>query len=594
MGDPLISLPPGEVLLLVPPGAHADRPALGVHAIQATARAAGHDVRVLYANLLLAARLGEEVYAGLCDAPLDWFLTERLFARALWGQDALHTPAFLALLEVWAQMLRREAAVADGYRLPAYPLAALERAEAEATALVEELSEAIATAGFSVVGATTTYDQTNAAMALLTGVKRRAPQVFTLLGGRNTDGPMAQGLASLSPEVPDLVVSGEADEAFPALLARLSLPHPERVLSPPLVQDLDALPAPDLSEFFAQRAASLPDASPPWLVYEGSRGCWWGTCRFCGLVGTGLTSREKSPGKVVEELRTLTDTAPVRRISMADNTLPRRAHQELLPALATLREVELFYEVRPDLTPARAAALYRAGVRSVQPGIEALSTPLLRLMRKGSTAGSALRTLRACRVAGLDPKWNLLFGVPGDAAAHYRDQLALFPLIEHLTPPVGLGPIALERFSTWVDEAEAWGIANLRPRPGYREVFPPHADLDRLAYWFEGEIPSASLALPELQVELADAVQRWREAWLAPTPPTLRLSGPSPWTLLDTRGGRRALLHLSPAQAEAILTGGDPAGPAAAWALRRGYLALLDGKAHPIALAAPSLLSSGR
>jgi hypothetical protein len=62
---------------------------LGVHMLQACARRAGFEVCVYYANLHLAAFLGEHQYNGLCQMPLAWLIGERLFARAAYGARAL-------------------------------------------------------------------------------------------------------------------------------------------------------------------------------------------------------------------------------------------------------------------------------------------------------------------------------------------------------------------------------------------------------------------------------------------------------------------------------------------------------------------------
>ena len=73
------------VLLVLPPFAGIDRPSLGLHTLQACAAARGHDVRVLYANILFAQILGEVKYESLCYAPTSDLLGERIFAVAAFG-----------------------------------------------------------------------------------------------------------------------------------------------------------------------------------------------------------------------------------------------------------------------------------------------------------------------------------------------------------------------------------------------------------------------------------------------------------------------------------------------------------------------------
>ena len=56
----------------------------------------------------------------------------------------------------------------------------------------------------------------------------------------------------------------------------------------------------------------------------------------------------------------------------------------------------------------------------VQPGIESLATPTLKLMRKGTTAFNNIRFLADCAVEGVKPVWNLLVGFPGELAETYE------------------------------------------------------------------------------------------------------------------------------------------------------------------------------
>lgn len=568
-----------DALLLVPPGAHVTRPSLGPHALQATARARGLEVDVRYVNLELAAALAVQTYTALCDAPLSWLLVERLFAAGVWGTDPLADPAFLAEVREHAAMVRREAELSGRYGLVGYSLEELRAAEAAGSALVEAVCSQVV-GRYRVVGATTSYDQTSAAVALLRAVKRADPTVLTVLGGRNGDGPMGAALARIA--WVDVVVSGEADLLFPALVAGEVAPAPLLRCEP--VQDLESLPAPDLGEYIHQLQAHLPDQlDHAWLAYEASRGCWWGEkspCRFCGLVGTGMHHRARSAAKVASDLRQLLRGSPVRRVDLADNTLPR--DPDLLPVLARElpQDARLFGEIRPLLDPERAEALVRARFVSVQPGIESLSTPVLRLMGKGSRGRAGIDLLRAARGAGLEVKWNLLFGVPGDDALHYREQLSLLPLLRHLSPPVGLGAIALERFSVYAREPARWGITDVGPLPAYAAVFGVHEP--DLAYWLSGQWESGSLADQPLLEALAAEVNRWRLAWAHPPPVLLlREAGPGLYTLLDSRSGAPELVYVSEEQARAVAEG---EGSQVEWALRRGYAVEVDGEAVPLAV----------
>ena len=78
-------LRPARVLIIVPPFAFIDRPALGVHLLQGIGRRLGIDVQVLYANMLFAGFVGHELYEALATMSYSLFLGERLFARSAFG-----------------------------------------------------------------------------------------------------------------------------------------------------------------------------------------------------------------------------------------------------------------------------------------------------------------------------------------------------------------------------------------------------------------------------------------------------------------------------------------------------------------------------
>ena len=89
--------------------------------------------------------------------------------------------------------------------------------------------------------------------------------------------------------------------------------HPAR---PPLRQ-LDDLPTPDYTEYFerAERARTAPPTGQRriWIPFESARGCWWGAkhhCTFCGLNGTTMQFRSKSPQRVADELADAGPTVP--------------------------------------------------------------------------------------------------------------------------------------------------------------------------------------------------------------------------------------------------------------------------------------------
>jgi len=182
-------------------------------------------------------------------------------------------------------------------------------------------------------------------------------------------------------------------------------------------------------------------------------------------------------------------------------------------------------------------------VEEVQPGIESLSTPILRLMRKGTTALQNIQFLKWARAVGLRVVWNLLMGFPGEDPAEYSRMAEMVPALVHLQPPDGPARIRLDRFSPYFEEREALGVCNVQPADVYRYIYPfPEEDLEQLAYFFDydyldGRGPWAYVR------PLAEALAAWQEKADA--------------SLTYTRSGETLLVR-------------DARGPAVAWVRLRG------------------------
>lgn len=543
-----------EVLLVVPPFGGIDRPSLGAHLLQACALEAGFSVDVFYANLAFARCIGERAYEALAYAPACSLIGERIFARTAYG----------------APSLGRNRESIDSALDEVCAAAALTRSQLEAIEQcagdwVRLTAQRICAADYRVVGCSTTFEQTAASVALLRAVKDLAPATLTLLGGANCDGAMAQGILTLNPAA-DYVFRGESERSFVQFLQELRcgrLPA-TRIVSGEPCANLDALPLPDYTQFFRQVNADSVATDEPyghWLMYETSRGCWWGEkqhCTFCGLNAQTMTLRRKSPQRVIADLRLMRERHGAMAVCMSDNIMPHEYLRTLLPKLPQeLPGISLFYEIKANLSLAQVRTLVNAGVHAVQPGIEALSTRLLQAMRKGVTARQNLALLRYARACGLELRWNLLYGLPGDKAGDYEEQLALTPLLRHLEPPQGVFGVTLDRFSPYHAAPEAFGVRSVRPVSSYLDILPASASVADIAYHFDGEFDSESRSNPALIGRLRGDIADWRQAWSDAARPVLAIVAVENgnYLLLDTRGvaGCDTILQLDATAAAATL-----------------------------------------
>ena len=95
--------------------------------------------------------------------------------------------------------------------------------------------------------------------------------------------------------------------------------------------------------------------------------------------------------------------------------------RDLMPLLRERGcDLAIFYETKANLNKDQIRALQSAGVTAIQPGIESLSTPILKSMRKGVTGLQNIRLLKWCAEIGVTLSWNVLYGFPGEAPEEYE------------------------------------------------------------------------------------------------------------------------------------------------------------------------------
>jgi ribosomal peptide maturation radical SAM protein 1 len=575
-----------DVLLVVPPFAHVAFPTLGPSLLVAGCRRLGLRARIVYANLLLAARIGHEPYSAVSLSPREALLGERLFGHHAFPNrcPASRDPA-----------RARRTPPADlgltGDPVPQLPELDQERVEECEAALGPFLDEVVAlllSMSPNIVGFSSSYQQTLCSVALARRLKQARPDLVTVLGGANAVEPMGTALADLSDAL-DHVFTGPADRAFPLMChayVELGVTFPKRVIHCKPLDELDTAEVPDYSDYFEQldslvASDGLPPSLPECLHFEASRGCWWGAvshCTFCGLNASEMRYRAKSAGRLIEEMRTLVDNYGISRLYATDNLISPVFRREVVPKLAgSDLGLDIFCEVRPDLDSEELGLFAAAGVSLLQAGIESLSSHVLRLLAKGTTGPRNLIFLRDCASWRIRLAWNLLLGVPGETREDYEAMLSLLPLIEHLEPPGMWGRIRIDRFSRYHEDPLAFGMADLRASPAHYDVFPPHARIDDLAYHFVAYYSTGLLEDQDLQRRFRRALDRWSDAW------RVRSGRPRLQALLladglvlieDTRACARERYFVATAREVAVLR--RLARPGARSRLSNGDLPLLD------------------
>jgi ribosomal peptide maturation radical SAM protein 1 len=277
------------------------------------------------------------------------------------------------------------------------------------------------------------------------------------------------------------------------------------------------LPVPSYDDYFqAIDGSDLSETAN--LVAEASRGCWWGMkshCKFCGLNGTNMRFRSKSPSRFVEEVTALSLQYGTDRFLMADNILDIHYLETAIPELIMRGStLQFFFETKSNLRQDQIELLAAGGVLDLQPGIESLSTQILTLMGKGTSSLQNIQLLKWAVELGVSIKWNFLYGFPGEECEEYRRMAELIPQLAHLIPPSGCPQIRLDRFSPYFRNSEQSGMTNVREGWAYEWAYPSIDTqvLSRLAYFFEFEYKDGRDPRIYAQ-QCVDAVADWNIAY---------------------------------------------------------------------------------
>jgi ribosomal peptide maturation radical SAM protein 1 len=511
-----------RVALVCMPFFTAQWPSIQIGLLTASGRLAGFEIDPYHLNLDLAARITNE-YEALCnhrgEMTGEWLFSVGAFGSAVDNDDGEYLIRFPNELK-WAQQ--------NGFGLDF-----LSRLRKEILPrFLDDCLTMVKWGEYDIVGFTSTFQQNVATLGLARRIKELFPTVRILVGGANMDGEMGIEYAHAFSFL-DHVVIGEGDTAFPELLRCLAsnesphgIPgvtwrdasgvHVTGTQTP--VRELDALPIPVYDDFFQRRdqlGLKYGKSDRPAIPFESSRGCWWGEkqhCTFCGLNGENMGFRAKSSSRVLSELTELALRHRITLFQATDNIVDLKYIQSLFNEIERRKvDFHFFYETKANLTQENIRALYRGGVRWLQPGIESLSTRVLQLMRKGCSMLQNVRTLKWCQYYRMRVSWNLLWGFPGEYEEDYVREYEVLKMIGHLQPPIGCGRIWMERFAPVFNDRENFKSRYRKPKASYKFVYPTTVDLSKAAYFFdydlEGTLPD------EAHQSTRTLLENWRQSW---------------------------------------------------------------------------------
>jgi ribosomal peptide maturation radical SAM protein 1 len=557
-------------------------PTFGLHTLQACAIEEGFNVEIFYANLFFESLIGKELNSRLIKD--EDFLSARLFSHTAFDKERLsNTKEFASFFNLKLKKITRSM---------------LLQIEECIEMWLTEIINLIKIKQVKIVGITSSHFQTPAGLSILKRLKEKLPHITTIIGGPNCLEEMAAGMNSISNDI-DYIFSGESEKTFVQFLSShksRKLPQ-SKILEGDPEKDLNTLPPPIYDNYYEQLELFLPSifkSQDYYISYETSRGCWWGAkkhCTFCGLSDTFLGHREKSTEKIIKDLSSLQAKTKTEKLFMTDNIMPFKYYNSLLPKLGEENsKFATFYELKANIDYKKAKLLSDAGIGSVQPGIEALSSSLLDRMNKGIMAFQNINALKYFRTVDISLSWNLIYGFPGDTFSDYEELNDIIPLLEHFHAPENFGPLGINRFSPFFNTPEKFGIKSVEPIETMNLIYPTNADIEKLSYDFKSDFDSFSRENPPLIKDAGKLIRDWQLAWKNPKhAPELIISSKNnqgEYTLKDTRslnhGPKEILITKEKIISLVETTVSKDLLPGQIWAIENNYALVIDERYIPL------------
>jgi ribosomal peptide maturation radical SAM protein 1 len=508
-----------KVALVNMPFSYSKFPSIQLGTLSALLKSKGTPVDCHHLNVRFASKIGVPLYEIICEKRA--LFGEWLFSYLLFRDNPKRTEYPRLFKPVFEQVAKESGHPASFFE---------DMATRVAPQFLTWALTAIDWEQYRIVGFTSTFDQNVASLTMAKLIKDLYPDVTIVFGGANYDGEMGLEYFRAFPFI-DHVVIGEGEEAFPALVRTILEGKGERVpngvtyrrgdqieFAPndALFSDFTNTGPPDYDDYY-HLLAELGETARGLdriLLYEGSRGCWWGEkhhCTFCGLNAQNMKFRAKSSEQVAREMAFLSSRYDTTRFRLVDNIIDMHYIEDLFGRFAADHcDLDVFIETKSNLQKNQIRTLAAGGVKCMQPGLESLSINQLRAMDKGVTPIQNIISLKWSYYYHVAVSWNILLGFPGETDEDYRRQIDLLPSLFHLQPPESTGKFWLQRFSPYYSRPHEYGVRITGPGTAYEFIYnPQQVDLKKIAYDFEYELDNWNVD-PHVYQELVDMVAEWQ------------------------------------------------------------------------------------
>jgi ribosomal peptide maturation radical SAM protein 1 len=508
-----------QVALVNMPFSYSKYPSIQLGALSALLKSTGIPVDCHHLNVRFAYQIGVPLYETICEKRA--LFGEWIFSYLLFRENPKRVEYPRMFKPVFEQLAKESGHQASFFE---------DMAARTAPRFLTWALTAIDWGQYKMVGFTSTFDQNVASLTMAKLIKDLYPEVMIVFGGANYDGEMGMEYFRAFPFI-DYVVVGEGEVALPELVRYLmegktgvvpkgvAYREGATIAVTPnntLFSDFAKTGPPDYDDYY-HLLADLGEAAQGLdriLLYEGSRGCWWGEkhhCTFCGLNAQSMKFRAKSSEQAAKEMAYLSSRYDTARFRLVDNIIDLKYIENLFGRFAADHcDLDVFIETKSNLQKSQIRMLAAGGVKCMQPGLESLSFNQLQAMDKGVTPMQNIICLKWSAYYHIAVSWNILLGFPGETNEDYRRQIDLIPSLFHLHPPEATGKFWLQRFSPYYTKPHDYGIRITGPWAAYSYVYDDRqVDLKKVAYDFEYELDNWNVD-PLIYQELVDVVQEWQ------------------------------------------------------------------------------------
>jgi anaerobic magnesium-protoporphyrin IX monomethyl ester cyclase len=297
------------------------------------------------------------------------------------------------------------------------------RLEPDPVAAVVAAARGAVCVGISVLTGAPIHD----ALAVSRAVKAADGAIPIVWGGWH---PSLFAQQCLDEPTVDIVVSGQGEAAFRAIVDRLIAGETVEARQSKPLADLNAFPAHDYSLIPVERYFALKGARQ--IDYISSQGCRF-RCAFCAdpaVFARGWTGLP--PERIAEEAAFLREKYAMADLAFQDETFftsaPRidaLAEQFLRRNLSITWTATLRADQACRLGDELFAKAVRSGLRRVMVGVESGSQEMLDRLQKDMKLEQVRAAADMCTRHGVGAIFNFIVGFPGESDASMRATLAL-------------------------------------------------------------------------------------------------------------------------------------------------------------------------